>query len=117
MNGLPTSSACLAFALIPLIPMVFIPDIGKLFLNYTMQNTGVRVEKVTIYLKEPYASLVELPKTTTKALSEQQIFKIKEVNILFQGVGKNTLLSYRLNGHEQKISFQMNLLLWNNVKS
>ncbi|WP_151868842.1 hypothetical protein [Acinetobacter soli] len=93
----------ISLALIPLIPMVFIPDIGKLFLNYTMQNTGVRLEKVTIYLKEPYASLVELPKTTTKALSEQQIFKIKDVNILFQGVGKNTLLSYRLNGNQQKI--------------
>lgn len=89
--------------LTPLIFMVLIADIGKLFLNYTMQNIGVRAEKVTVYLKEPYASLVQLPKTTTDALSQQQIFKIKDVNILFQGVGKNTLLSYRLDGFEQKI--------------
>ncbi|WP_218657723.1 hypothetical protein, partial [Acinetobacter baumannii] len=48
-------------SLTPLVPLILIGDVGKVFLNYTMQNTGVRIDKATLYIKEPYANLIELP--------------------------------------------------------
>lgn len=89
--------------LIPLVPMLFIGDIGKVFLDFTMQKTGIRVEKATLYIKEPYADLIDLPKTTTKALSQYQTFIFKDVNVLFQGVGKNTLISYKVRNLEKQL--------------
>lgn len=43
----------------PLLPMFFIGDIGKVFLEYTMQKTGVSIEKATLYIKAPYANLID----------------------------------------------------------
>lgn len=89
--------------LTPLVPMFFIGDIGKLFLDFTMQKTGVRIEKATLYIKAPYANLIELPKTTTKELSQHQTFIFKDVKVLFQGIGKNTLVSYKVKNIEKQI--------------
>lgn len=89
--------------LTPLVPMFLIGDIGKLFLDYTMQKTGVSIEKATLYIKAPYANLIDLPKTTTKELSQDQIFIFKEVKVLFQGIGKNTLISYKVKNIEKQI--------------
>ncbi|ENV17803.1 hypothetical protein [Acinetobacter guillouiae] len=87
----------------PLVPMFFIGDIGKVFLEYTMQETGVSIEKATLYIKAPYANLIDLPKTTTKELSQNQIFIFKDVKVLFQGIGKNTLISYKVKNIEKQI--------------
>ncbi|MDN5488867.1 MAG: hypothetical protein L0G93_09620 [Acinetobacter sp.] len=87
----------------PLLPMFFIGDIGKVFLEYTMQKTGVSIEKATLYIKAPYANLIDLPKTTTKELSQNQIFIFKDVKVLFQGIGKNTLISYNVKNIEKQI--------------
>ncbi|MDR0237210.1 hypothetical protein [Acinetobacter sp.] len=89
--------------LTPLVPMFLIGDIGKLFLDYTMQKTGVSTEKATLYIKAPYANLIDLPKTTTKELSQDQIFIFKDVKVLFQGIGKNTLISYKVKNIEKQI--------------
>lgn len=89
--------------LIPIIPMFFIGEIGKTFLDYTMQNTGVRIDKAVLYVKAPYANLIDLPNTTTKGLRQHQIFIFKEVKVLFQGIGKNTLISYRVKDAEKQI--------------
>lgn len=89
--------------LIPLVPMVFIKDIGDTFLNYVMQKTGVRIEKATLYIKEPYANLIELPKTTTKELSQYKTFIFKDVKVLFQGIGKSTLISYKVKDIEKQL--------------
>ncbi|MHA3092123.1 hypothetical protein [Acinetobacter brisouii] len=89
--------------LIPLVPMFFIGDIGKVFLDFTMQKTGVSVEKATLYIKAPYANLIDLPKTTTKELSQYQIFIFKDIKVLFQGIGKNTLVSYKVKNIEKQI--------------
>ena len=89
--------------LTPLVPMFFIGDIGKVFLDYTMQKTGVSIEKATLYIKAPYANLIDLPKTTTNELSQDQIFIFKDVKVLFQGIGKNTLISYNVKNIEKQI--------------
>lgn len=89
--------------LTPLVPMFFIGDIGKVFLDYTMQKTGVSIEKATLYIKVPYANLIDLPKTTTNELSQDQIFIFKDVKVLFQGIGKNTLISYNVKNIEKQI--------------
>ncbi|MCV2391196.1 hypothetical protein J0363_10540 [Acinetobacter baumannii] len=90
-------------SLTPLVPLILIGDVGKAFLNYTMQNTGVRIEKATLYIKEPYANLIELPKTTTKELSQYQTFIFKDVKVLFQGIGKSTLVSYKVKDIEKQL--------------
>ena len=87
----------------PLVPMFFIGDIGKVFLDYTMQKTGVSIEKAILYIKAPYANLIDLPKTTTNELSQDQIFIFKDVKVLFQGIGKNTLISYKVKNIEKQI--------------
>ncbi|ENV10208.1 hypothetical protein ABE427_04985 [Acinetobacter higginsii] len=89
--------------LIPLVPMFFIGDIGKVFLDFTMQKTGVSIEKATLYIKAPYANLIDLPKTTTPELSEHQTFIFKDVKVLFQGIGKNTLIAYKVKKIEKQI--------------
>lgn len=89
--------------LLPIIPMFFIGEIGKTFLDYTMQNTGVRIDKAVLYVKAPYANLIDLPNTTTKGLRQHQIFIFKEVKVLFQGIGKNTLISYKIKNIEKQI--------------
>lgn len=89
--------------LIPLVPMVFIKDIGDTFLNYVMQKTGVRIEKATLYIKEPYANLIGLPKTTTKELNQYKTFIFKDVKVLFQGIGKSTLVSYKVKNMEKQL--------------
>ena len=89
--------------LIPLVPMFFIEEVGNTFLNYAMQKTGVRVEKATLYIKEPYADLIELPKTTTKELSQYKTFIFKDVKVLFQGIGKSTLISYKVKDIEKQL--------------
>lgn len=83
--------------------MFFIKDIGDIFLNYVMQKTGVRIEKATLYIKEPYANLIELPKKTTKELSLYKTFIFEDVKVLFQGVGKSTLVSYKVKDIEKQI--------------
>ncbi|HFX6305234.1 hypothetical protein [Acinetobacter nosocomialis] len=90
-------------SLTPLVPLILIGDVGKAFLNYTMQNTGVRIEKATLYIKEPYANLIELPKTSTKELSQYQTFIFKDVKVLFQGIGKSTLVSYKVKDIEKQL--------------
>ncbi|WP_151963361.1 hypothetical protein [Acinetobacter oleivorans] len=89
--------------LTPLIFMFLIGDVGKIFLHYTMQKTGVRIEKATLYIKEPYANLIELPKITTKELSQNQIFIFRGMEVPFQGIGKNTLVSYKVKDIEKQI--------------
>lgn len=89
--------------LIPLVPMFFIEEVGNTFLNYAMQKTGVRIEKATLYIKEPYANLIELPKTTTKELSQYKTFIFKDVKVLFQGIGKSTLVSYKVKNMEKQL--------------
>lgn len=89
--------------LIPLAPMFFIKDIGDIFLNYVMQKTGVRIEKATLYIKEPYANVIELPKTTTKELNQYKTFIFKDVKVLFQGIGKSTLISYKVKDLEKQL--------------
>ena len=89
--------------LTPLIPMFFIGDIGQVFLNFTMQKTGVSIEKATLYIKTPYANLIDLPKTTLPELSQHQIFIFKDVKVLFQGIGKNTLISYKVKNIEKQL--------------
>ncbi len=78
-------------------------DVGKVFLNTTMQNTGVRIEKATLYIKAPYANLIALPKTTTKELGHDQIFIFKDMKVPFQGIGKNTLVSYKVKDIEKQL--------------
>lgn len=95
--------SALFLILTPLIFMFLIGDVGKIFLHYTMQNTGVRIEKATLYIKEPYANLIELPKMTTKELSQYKTFIFKDVKVLFQGIGKSTLISYKVNDIEKQI--------------
>ncbi|MCT9289532.1 hypothetical protein KTH76_09465 [Acinetobacter baumannii] len=95
--------SALFLILTPLIFMFLIEDVGKFFLNYTMQKTGVRIEKATLYIKATYANLIELPKTTTKELSQDQIFIFKDIEVPFQGIGKNTLVSYKEKGSEKQI--------------
>ena len=95
--------SALFLILTPLIFMFLIGDVGKIFLNYTMQNTGVRMEKATLYIKTPYANLIELPKITTKELSQNQIFIFKDMKVPFQGIGKNTLVSYKVKDIEKQI--------------
>ncbi|NIE95947.1 hypothetical protein F3J02_05575 [Acinetobacter sp. Tr-809] len=89
--------------LIPLVPMFFIGDIGKVFLDFTMQKTGVSIEKATLYIKAPYANLIDLPKTMTPELNQHQIFVFKDVKVLFQGIGKNTLISYKIKNIEKQV--------------
>lgn len=89
--------------LTPLIPMFFIGDIGKFFLDFTMQKTGVNIDKANLYIKAPYATLIDLPKTTTPELSEHQTFIFKDVKVLFQGIGKNTLISYKTKKFEKQL--------------
>nr|WP_228272951.1 hypothetical protein [Acinetobacter seifertii] len=90
-------------SLTPLLPLILIGDVGKVFLNTTMQNTGVRIEKATLYIKEPYANLIELPKTTTKELNQYKTFIFKDVKVLFQGIGKSTLVSYKVKDIEKQL--------------
>lgn len=89
--------------LIPIVPMFFIGDIGKVFLDFTMQKTGVRIEKATLFIKAPYAYLIEVPKTTTPELNKHQTFIFKDMKVLFQGAGKNTLVSYKVKNIEKQI--------------
>lgn len=89
--------------LIPLVPMFFIGDIGKVFLDFTMQKTGVSIEKATLYIKAPYANLIDLPKTMITELNQHQIFVFKDVKVLFQGIDKNTLISYKIKNIEKQV--------------
>ena len=89
--------------LIPLVPMFFIGDIGKVFLDFTMEKTGVSIGKATLFIKAPYAHLIDLPKTTTPELSKHQTFIFKDIKVLFHGVGKNTLISYKVKNIEKQI--------------
>ncbi|EXH70854.1 hypothetical protein J633_4138 [Acinetobacter sp. 216872] len=68
-----------------------------------MEKTGVRIEKATLYIKEPYANLIELPQTTTKELNQYKTFIFKDVKVLFQGIGKSTLVSYKVKDIEKQL--------------
>ena len=68
-----------------------------------MQKTGVRIEKPTLYIKVPYANLMDVPKTSTQELREQHTFIFKDAKVLFQGIGKNTLVSYKVKNIEKQI--------------
>ncbi|MEQ1217091.1 hypothetical protein [Acinetobacter nosocomialis] len=69
--------SALFLILTPLIFMSLIEDVGKIFLYYTMEKTGVRIEKATLYIKEPYANLIELPQTTDPSQNNGQYFPLK----------------------------------------
>ncbi|MBH2002808.1 MAG: hypothetical protein I8H98_11185 [Moraxellaceae bacterium] len=87
----------------PLVPMFFIGDIGTVFLDFTMQKTGVRIDKATLYIKAPYATLINSPKTTNKELNQYQTYIFKDIKVLFQGIGENTLISYKVKNIEKQI--------------
>ncbi|MDC4821161.1 hypothetical protein OHV86_10010 [Acinetobacter baumannii] len=94
--------ACLLIT-VPLVYMFPFGGVGKVFLNSAMEKTGIRIEKATLYIKEPYANLIELPKTTTKELNHYKTFIFKDVKVLFQGIGKSTLVSYKVKDMEKQL--------------
>lgn len=55
------------------------------------------------YLLNPYAHLIDLPKTTNPELSKHQTLILKDVKVLFHGIGKNTLISYKVENIEKQI--------------
>jgi len=79
--------------IIALLPLLVTSVTGKL-LEGAMHLAQVRIEQSVLYVKYPYSSL--LPETLiNSAATAQDFVAFKDVTILFQGIGSNTVIEFK----------------------
>ena len=83
-----------AFLIIPFLMGGQYNVIEKI-VNFSMEKTNVRVMKTSIYIKNDFAQLILM-----KSMGGNKInyTRINNVDILFRGGGKNTLIGFLKNG-------------------
>jgi hypothetical protein len=90
----------LSLALILIMPMLLGGVTGQL-LDGAMRQAHIRIESATIFVKEPYASLIPaVKKSKTQPLAMQYV-KFDEILILSKGIGNMTVL-YLPDGESEK---------------
>lgn len=62
-----------------------------------MKATGIREEKVSLYVKEPYSRLIpkNLSNFKENNLLQNSYCLFYDLTILFQGFGKSTVVSFK----------------------
>ncbi|MFZ3003933.1 MAG: hypothetical protein WA071_26710 [Undibacterium umbellatum] len=80
--------------MIILIVPLLIGGISGQLLEASMRAAHIRIEKTSIYLKEPYATL--LPKSLSKSSlnTPKDYLMFDEIKILFTGFGKTTVITF-----------------------
>lgn len=83
-----------SIAMILLVPLALGGLTGQL-LDAAMRMAHVRVEKATIYVKEPYSSLITKSATAKNRNSPAGYTAFDKVIVLFKGFGKSTVISFQ----------------------
>ncbi|KAB7681707.1 hypothetical protein [Plesiomonas shigelloides] len=93
--------------LISLFIMVFAPlfasGISGAILDAAMRATNIRIESSTVYIKEPYSSLIPKDLILDNLMTPKEYIALNKVTILFTGFGKNTIISFNNDSKVEKI--------------
>jgi hypothetical protein len=92
----------LSLAVLLLMPM-FTGGVTGQLLDGAMRKASIRVEKATIYVKEPYATLLPAANKSPIQSSPNQYVKFEKMVILFRGLGNSTVLWFQDGTEEKKL--------------
>jgi hypothetical protein len=92
----------LSLVVLLLMPMFNGGVTGQL-LDGAMRKASVRIENATIFVKEPYATLLPSAKRSTIQSLPNQYVKFEKIVILFRGLGNSTVLSLKDGTNEKKL--------------
>lgn len=84
----------ISIAMILLSPLVMGGVTGQL-VDAAMRMAHVRVEKATIYVKEPFSSLISKSAVTTNRNTPVGYTAFDKILVLFKGFGKSTVISFQ----------------------
>jgi hypothetical protein len=97
------------------VPVVISGIFGEL-LDAAMRTANVRLENVTLYVKEPYSSLIpESLKTQTQKIPKDYI-AFEKTTVLFKGFGKNTVISFPDQKANRKLEIPNEFLIVESLK-
>lgn len=93
--------------LISLFVIVFTPlfasGISGAILDAAMRATNIRIESSTVYIKEPYSSLIPKDLILDNLMAPKEYIALNKATILFTGFGKNTIISFNNDRKVEKI--------------
>lgn len=93
--------------LISLFVIVFTPlfasGISGAILDAAMRATNIRIESSTVYIKEPYSSLIPKDLILDNLMTPKEYIALNKATILFTGFGKNTIISFNNDSKVEKI--------------
>lgn len=75
------------------MPMLVGGVSGQL-LDAAMRAANVRIEKSTIYVKEPYSSLLPKSLISKSQIAPKEYMAFDGLVVLFKGFGKTTVISF-----------------------
>lgn len=91
------------FLIALLFPLIMSGVSGTL-LEGAMKIAGIRKDMTVVYIKPPFSELIPIKLHDATAIDLKNNTKaFKDILILFGGVGKNTVISFKLNDKEQKL--------------
>lgn len=92
---------------------IFTGGVTGQLLDGAMRQAHVRIEKATIFVKEPYASLMPMKARASVQLLPAQYVKFDNIAVLFKGLGNTTVLSFVDGKVEKKLEIPNDQLIVN----
>lgn len=77
-----------------LVMPMFIGGVTGQILDGAMRQAHVRVENATVFVKEPYATLMPITAKSSVQPLPSQYVKFEKIAVLFKGLGTTTVLSF-----------------------
>lgn len=96
-----------------LVLPIFTGGVTGQLLDGAMRQAHVRIEKATIFVKEPYSSLMPPEARAAVQPIPAQFIKFDKVAILFKGFGRTTIVSFVDGGAEKQLEIPNDQLIVN----
>lgn len=92
---------------------IFTGGVTGQLLDSAMRQAHVRIEETTVFIKEPYSSLLPLEARAPVQLMTAQYIKFDKVIVLFRGFGKTTVISFVDKGTKKQLEIPNDQLIVN----
>lgn len=96
-----------------LVMPIFTSGVMGQILDGAMRQAHVRTEKATIFVKEPYSSLIPSEARASVQPMPAQYIKFDKVAVLFKGFGKTTVVSFVDGGANKQLEIPNDQLIVN----
>jgi len=92
----------IALTFVAILPL-FLGGVSGQLLDSAMSVAHVRIENATVYVKEPYSTLIPMSLQPKAPSSPRDYSAFENVQVLFTGFGKSTVVAYPKDGKTVKL--------------